>query len=248
MNDERRTTLKTVEERLDYRFRDLALLDQALTHRSFAHEIAGSGVPDNERLEFLGDAVLDLCISDLLMRHFPEDPEGRLSKKRASCVNERALAELARFFHLGDGLLLGRGEEISGGRTKASLLANAMEAVVAAVYLDGGFERTMAFIRRFFGDLIHAGSANPLYQDYKTFLQEVCQSRFHAVPKYSVIQERGPDHDKTFEVLLDVSDGITTSGIGKSRKEAEQEAAGRALERLGQVRTMAATDQDGGES
>ena len=188
MNDERRTILKTVEERLDYRFHDLALLDQALTHRSFAHELVGSGIKDNERLEFLGDAVLDLCISDLLMRQFPDVAEGYLSKRRAACVNERALAERSHGYHLGDGLLLGKGEEGSGGRTKPSLLANALEAVVAAIYLDGGFEEAMAFIQRFSGDM----SASPLYRDYKTLLQEICQSRFHAVPKYSVIRELGP--------------------------------------------------------
>lgn len=238
MNDERQTALKAVEEQLAYRFRDLSLLDYALTHRSFAHELPGNGVMDNERLEFLGDAVLDLCISDLLMRHFPDDLEGRLSKRRAACVNERALAEMARTFHLGEGLLLGKGEEGSGGRTKPSLLANALEAVVAAIYLDGGFEQAMLFIQRFFEDLVQAGSVNPLYQDYKTCLQEICQSRFHVTPQYTVMQEHGPDHDKTFDVLLDISDGITTSGTGKNRKEAEQEAARKALEELGELRTM----------
>lgn len=228
MNDKRQKALRAVEEELDYRFSDLSLLDQALTHRSFAHEFVGSGTKDNERLEFLGDAVLGLCISDLLMREFSDVAEGYLSKRRAACVNERALAERANRFHLGAGLLLGKGEEESGGRTKSSLLANALEAVVAAIYLDGGFGEAMVFVRRIFGDL----SASPQYRDYKTLLQEICQSRFHTVPKYSVIGQYGPDHDKTFEVLLDVAEGIAASGTGKNRKEAEQEAAKKALDIL----------------
>ena len=241
MNDGRRNVLTALEERLDYRFRDPALLDQALTHRSFAHELSGPGITDNERLEFLGDAVLGLCISDLLMQAFPDVAEGYLSKRRAACVNERALAVWANRFDLGEGLLLGKGEEGSGGRTKPSLLANALEAVVAAIYLDGGFDKVMAFIRRIFGDL----SASPLYRDYKTLLQEICQSRFHTVPQYSVIREYGPDHDKTFEVLLDVAEGIATSGTGKNRKEAEQEAARRALGHL-EPSVAEAQPDDGG--
>ena len=232
MNEERLLALTTLEEGLAYHFRDMVLLDRALTHRSFANENACPAGQDNERLEFLGDAVLDLCISDLLMRHFPEDSEGRLSKKRAACVNERSLAALARNFNLGDGLLLGKGEELSGGRAKPSLLSNAFEAVLAAIYLDGGFDEAAAFVHRFFSDLIDDGPQSVLYQDYKTLLQEACQVRFHETPRYSVVQEFGPDHDKTFDVQLDIADRITASGTGKSRKEAEQEAARKALELL----------------
>ena len=232
MNDERSAILKALEERLAYAFRDATLLDQALTHRSFANEYACPAGKDNERLEFLGDAVLDFCVSDLLMRCFPEDPEGRLSKRRAACVNEHALAQLAKGFDLGAGLLLGKGEELSGGRAKPSLLANAFEAIVAAIYLDGGLERVSAFIRLLFENLVREDAADLLYRDYKTLLQEVCQIRFHETPRYSVTEEHGPDHDKTFTVRLDVADRFATTGTGKSRKEAEQEAARRALERL----------------
>jgi ribonuclease III len=232
MNKERSSILKSLEERLAYTFQDVALLDHALTHRSFTHELACPPGKDNERLEFLGDAVLDLCVSDLLMRCFPDDPEGRLSKRRAAFVNERSLAELAKSFGLGEGLLLGKGEELSGGRTKPSLLANAFEAVVAAIYIDGGFEEVSSFTQRLFKDLVQDRSAGLLYRDYKTLMQEVCQVRFHEVPRYRVIDEYGPDHDKTFDVQFEVADQITTSGTGKSRKEAEQEAARKAFEYL----------------
>ena len=237
MNEERSLTLKSVEDRLSYHFRDVALLDHALTHRSFVNEYACPAGQDNERLEFLGDAVLDLCVSDLLMRHFPEDPEGRLSKKRAACVNERSLAELARKFNLGEGLLLGKGEGLSGGRAKSSLLANAFEAVLAAIYLDGGFDQAATFVHRLFTDLIQDGPGGLLYQDYKTLLQDACQVQFQETPKYCVIQELGPDHDKTFDVQLDIADRITASGTGKSRKEAEQEAARKALDLLNDMKT-----------
>jgi len=229
MNEDRATVLTDLEKTLAYVFRDAGLLDHALTHRSFANEYACPAGKDNERLEFLGDAVLDLCVSDLLMKNFPDDPEGRLSKRRAACVNERSLAELARRCHLGEGLLLGKGEEQTGGRSKPSLLANAFEAVVAAIYLDGGFERVSSFIEHLFSDLIRDGAEGLPYRDYKTLLQEICQTRFHEAPRYVVIQESGPDHDKTFAVRLDVADQITTAGSGKSRKEAEQEAARKAL-------------------
>ncbi|MDD5167632.1 MAG: ribonuclease III [Syntrophales bacterium] len=236
MNEDKIESLKALQENLGYLFQDETLLENALTHRSFANEYACPPGKDNERLEFLGDAVLDLCVSDLLMYYFPDDSEGNLSKRRAACVNERTLAEIARRFHLGEYLLLGKGEELSGGRLKPSLLANAFEAVVAAVYIDGGFERASAFIRRLFADLVKEGLEDILYKDYKTLLQEACQNRFRETPRYSVIQESGPDHDKTFDVRLEVSDHVTTTGTGKSRKEAEQEAAKRALDSFDVIR------------
>jgi len=229
VNEERATVLRTVERCLDYVFHDIALLDQALIHRSFGNESGYGAGLDNERLEFLGDAVLGLCVSDLLMQRFPEDPEGRLSKRRAACVNERSLAELAKACRLGDALLLGKGEELSGGRYKPSLLADAFEAVVAAIYLDGGIKRATTFVWRLCEGFLDEGEENLLYKDHKTLLQEACQVRFREVPRYRVIRESGPDHDKTFEVELTVAEQIKTCGAGKSRKEAEQEAARRAL-------------------
>jgi ribonuclease III len=234
MNEERAETLHRLEEALGYRFSDIGLLDNALTHRSFVNENPGMARRDNERLEFLGDAVLELTISDMLMRKFPDHAEGQLSKMRASVVNERPLAELAERYRIGQSLLLGRGEEASGGRRKPSLLANAFESVVAALYLDGGFDRTAAFVGRLFAPLIAEGAAAAavVYQDYKTAVQEICQNRFKEVPRYGVISETGPDHDKRFEAGLIIGERIITTGIGRNKKEAEQQAAKTAIELL----------------
>jgi ribonuclease III len=232
MDEERRGLLRPVSRRLLHRFKDLSLLDRALTHRSFVNEHPRSAAQDNERLEFLGDAVLNLCVSDLLMELFPSDTEGSLSKRRASCVNERTLATLATALGLGQGLLLGKGEVLSGGREKTSLLADALEAVTAAVYLDGGFKAAERFVRRCFENLTRQTGGVLLDVDHKTRLQEVCMARFQEAPRYSVVLTTGPEHDKTFQVLLEIPDGLTALGIGKNRKEAEQDAAGQALERL----------------
>src|SRR3989339_2251970 len=159
MKEERVQALKELEAYLGYRFEDRGLLDNALTHRSFVNENSTLPCKDNERLEFLGDAVLELTVSDMLMKKFPDLAEGELSKLRASVVNEQPLAKLARSFRIGEFLLLGRGEEASGGRTKPSLLANAFESVIAAMYLDGGFNRAAAFTGRLFEPLIEAGTA-----------------------------------------------------------------------------------------
>lgn len=231
MTDERLAALRTLESALSHHFRDLGLLDNALIHSSFVNEQGDMAGQDNERLEFLGDAVLQLCISDLLMRTFPGYREGQLSKLRAAVVNEQPLAELARRFGLGDYLLLGKGETSSGGRTKPSLLANAFEAVIAAVYLDAGFERTRELIRKIFAPLIEEREG-PVYRDHKTDLQELCRTRFNALPRYTVIGEEGPDHAKVFSVQITLADTIIATGTGTSRKQAEQQAAGTALEEL----------------
>ena len=232
MTDERPAALDRLQESLHYRFRDPELLETALTHRSFVNENPGPARPDNERLEFLGDAVLELCVSDMLMRQFPDHAEGRLSQLRASIVNEQPLAELAKGFGIGDCMLLGRGEESSGGRSKASLLANALEAVLAAIYLDGGFAEVSRFIRGLFAPLIREEGRPLVYRDYKTALQQLAQQRFRAVPRYTLVRESGPDHDKTFEVELMIADRIRTTGTGRSKKEAEQRAAEKALREL----------------
>jgi ribonuclease-3 len=232
MNSDRATQLKALEETLGYTFRDPALMDCALTHRSFANENPDLLKQDNERFEFLGDAVLTLCISDMLMKRFPECSEGELSKIRSSIVNERPLARLARELCIGDYLLLGRGEDISGGRAKRSILANTLEAIIAAVYFDSGFEGVYAFIEMRFLPLLESGTAKVRYQDYKTALQEITQNRFRVVPKYSIIREFGPDHDKVFQVGLAVGDIVSTAGLGHNKKEAEQRAARKALEAI----------------
>ncbi|HPC04426.1 MAG TPA: ribonuclease III [Syntrophales bacterium] len=230
--DERRERLRDLERNLSIRFGNAVLLDTALTHRSFVNENQDPPREDNERLEFLGDAVLELCVSDLLVRMHPDFSEGRLSKLRASLVNEQPLATMAESFDVGSYLLLGRGEEASGGRTKPSILANAFEAILAAVYLDRGYDEAYRFIERVFGPLLRKDSPDPLYRDYKTNLQEACQSRFRVIPRYMLLHEYGPDHDKIFHVRLTVADILTATGTGRNKKEAEQDAARKALERI----------------
>ena len=233
--EDRIADLNNLAEILSYTFSDLSLLDNALTHRSFANENQDSHYKDNERLEFLGDAVLELCITDILMKDFPDDTEGQLSKLRASVVNEQPLAELAKQFHVGDFLLLGKGEECSGGRTKSSILENTVEAIIASVYLDGGYEKTLSFINDLFQPLIKKWAKVPFYHDYKTSLQEQSQGRFKIIPKYQLVSEYGPDHDKMFQIQVSIADITSTTGLGKSKKEAEQEAAKKALEELEKI-------------
>ena len=232
MNEDRLHALRELEEELGYRFGEIGLLDNALTHRSFANENPSLPCKDNERLEFLGDAVLELAVSDSLMKKFPDYAEGQLSKLRASIVNEQPLAELARRFRIGEFLLLGRGEETSGGRLKPSLLSNAFESVLAAMYLDGGFDRAAAFIRRLFEPLIEEGALAVLYRDYKTAVQEMIQTRFREAPRYALLSETGPDHDKCFETSLVVGERVIAIGKGKNKKEAEQQAARLAMEEM----------------
>lgn len=232
MTDERHAALKKLQENLDYYFMDPDLLDNALIHRSFINENPALCLRDNERLEFLGDTVIGLCTSDILMKQYPDYTEGQLSKMRASIVNEHSLADLAGKHAIGDFLLLGKGEENSGGRMKTSILSNAFEAVIAAIYLDSGFEEACEFIKRVFAPLIVEETGTSIYRDYKTALQEICQDRFKDTPKYTLTAESGPDHNKVFEISLSVAGIVTTTGTGKSKKEAEQQAAKKALEAL----------------
>jgi len=238
MDEERRQALTNLEEQLGHRFTRQDLLDNALTHRSFANENPSLPCRDNERLEFLGDAVLELAVSDILMRKFPDYDEGQLSKLRASVVNEQPLAELARRFRIGEFLLLGRGEETSGGRTKPSLLANAFESVLAAIYLDGGFDRAAVFIGRLVEPLMEEGEMTAVYRDYKTAAQEMIQTRFREAPRYVVVSETGPDHEKCFETNLLVGERVIATGKGRSKKEAEQQAARAAMEEMREIEPL----------
>lgn len=221
-----------LEEKLGYSFRTASLVEAALTHRSWMNETQNSGRTDNERLEFLGDAVLALVSSDLLMRRFPDQPEGELSKARAAIVNEAGLARIADTLALGQWIFLGRGEEQAGGRQKRSLLANAFEALVGAVYLDGGF--TAAFG-------VAAGLIEPIMadvpaaanKDFKSRLQELAQAKLQMAPSYTVLSERGPDHAKTFEVAILIGDREYGRAFGRSKKEAQQNAAEQALSVMG---------------
>lgn len=232
MDNERLEHLEVFEKILGYTFRDKSLLDTALVHRSFLNECPSCAREDNERLEFLGDAVLELCVSDLLIKRYPDDDEGRLSRMRASVVNEQSLARLAERFRVGDFLLLGKGEETSGGRAKPSILSNTFEAVMAAVYLDCGYDRTAALLRNIFLPLVETEENDFPFRDYKTALQGLCQNRFKAVPRYSLMHEYGPDHDKLFQVKVSITEEIEAWGVGKNKKEAEQQAARKALEFL----------------
>lgn len=221
---------KLLERRLGYFFKDGSLLAIALRHSSFVNENADMGLDDNERLEFLGDAILSGIVSRLLMDHYPRQPEGELSRLRSNLVNKTQLAELARQLDLGAFLALGKGELQSFGRRKESILADAFEALVAAIYLDDGFDRAFDIIGSLFIPLL-APDMPEKYFDYKSRLQEKVQAMRHAPPEYTVIGETGPDHDKTFEVELIAAD-IRARGAGSSKKAAEQEAAAKALSLL----------------
>jgi ribonuclease-3 len=213
-----------LEEVLGYHFANRALLETAVTHRSYANENREAGRSDNEKLEFLGDAVLDLVVGERLMSGFPDASEGELSVTRAQVVSEAALSEVARDLGLGAYLLLGRGENQTGGREKPSLLADAFEAVIAAVYLDGGFEASRELIHRLLGARIDNVETTGFY-DFKTRLQEAAQARLRATPIYRVVGEEGPDHDKTFVVAVEINGFEWGRAVGKSKKSAEQRAA-----------------------
>jgi ribonuclease-3 len=216
-----------------YRFRDPGLLEHALTHTSRANEDVSGGVRDNESLEFLGDAVLGFVIADLLFRDFPAFDEGEKSKTKAALVSTATLARQAEALALGDHLLLGRGEEKTGGRRKQALLADGYEALIAAIYLDGGIEQARAFIGREFGPLIDDIRQNGFEgRDYKSALQEYLQSRDQGLPDYRLTGALGPDHRKLFQVEVFVRGEAIASASGTSKKEAEQSAARLALERL----------------
>jgi ribonuclease III len=232
MDKERIEKLKDFEKIISYTFNDTNLLDNALTHRSYVNENQELLCKDNERFEFLGDAVLELCISDILMKKFPDYTEGQLSKLRASMVNEQALSKLSKIFHLGDFLLLGKGEESSGGRNKRSILSNTFEALMAAIYLDSGYEKTYRLITNLFQALIENGFDQTIYGDYKTYVQEISQNRFKVIPEYVLINQYGPDHDKIFQTELIIPGILKTTGTGKNKKDAEQQAAKKALEEL----------------
>jgi len=216
------------------------LLERALTHRSFAYE--NGGLPTNERLEFLGDSVLGVVVTDTLFREHPALSEGRLAKLRAAVVNARALAEVARTIGLGEHIKLGRGEEATGGRDKASILSDTVEAVIGAVYLSAGFEGASRVVHLLFDPLMESAAGLGAGLDWKTSLQELSAEHALGVPEY-VIEDEGPDHEKTFTAQVQVGDELYGHGTGRSKKEAEQQAAETAYraiaERHGEVRAAA---------
>ena len=214
---------------LDYSFKNEELLSQAFRHPSYVYEKDDPGVSDNQRLEFLGDAVIDLAISHLLMESFPEMKEGDLSKYRASLVSESGLHFIARELELGDYLLLGKGEERTNGRKKPSILTDALEALIGAIYLDGGFTDVLRVIEGIFSPLLNRIGLGGSINDFKTELQEYSQEAFQSTPEYRLEKETGPDHNKTFYVAVYLKGNVLGRGEGKSKKEAEQRAAKEAL-------------------
>ena len=228
-----RDEFESLQQAIGYRFRDRGLLEHAMTHTSRANEDVTGGVADNEVMEFLGDALLGFIIADVLFRDFPEFDEGQKSKAKAALVSTATLARQAERLQLGDHLLLGRGEEKTGGRRKQALLADGYEALIAAVYLDGGVEHARAFITREFAPLFAEVRRDGVSgQDYKSALQELLQSRDLPLPEYRLVGTLGPDHRKLFEIEVVVRGEPLASATGPSKKEAEQEAARAALEKL----------------
>ncbi len=219
--------LSAVENRLRYAFHDKSILAVALTHSSWANE---HGTEHNERLEFLGDAVLELNISREIYKRFPNEREGEMTRLRSLLVSEEKLAGLARELNLGDSLLMSRGEEAQGGRMRPALIADALEAVLGAVYLDGGNDAASALIDRLYSKQWSSHEHNVKTKDYKTRLQEITQASLHALPVYALLSSSGPEHARIFRVRLDLPDGRIFTASGGSVKRAEQEAARLALE------------------
>ena len=219
--------IKDLEEAIGYRFHNISLLQNALTHSSYANERWHNSLRSNERMEFLGDSILGMVVADYLYRNFSDRPEGELTRMRADMVCETSLAQAAEKLALGSHLLLGHGEERFGGRTRASILADAVESVIAACYLDGGMEAAKSFIRRF---LLTDVPVKRLHNvDYKTALQELVQQKKDQVLTYHLVGESGPDHDKQFRVEVFLNGKSMGLGVGTSKKRAEQDAARAAI-------------------
>jgi ribonuclease-3 len=232
MRSDKSSTLKSLQARIVYRFRNTQLLTQALTHRSYLYQSNKEEGEDNERLEFLGDSVIEIVVSHLLLTRFPHLAEGGLSKTRAALVNEATLASIARGLRLGATLRLGRGEEETRGSEKDSILAGGLEALAAAVYLDGGYGEAFRVIEGLYAPLLVKIKGEVQDQDFKTRLQEYTQKHLDTTPHYIVTDEEGPDHDKSFEVVISIGEKAYGMGRGKSKKEAEQRAAEEALRAL----------------
>ena len=222
--------IKDLETALGYRFKNITLLQNALTHSSYANERWHDSLKSNERLEFLGDSILGMVVAEHLYRNFPDRPEGELTRMRADMVCETSLAKVANKLGLGTHLLLGHGEEQGGGRTRPSILADAVESVIAAAFLDGGFEPAADIIRRFV--LVDVPVTRLHNRDYKTALQELVQQKKNQVLSYALVGESGPDHDKSFRVEVRLNGKVVGAGNGSSKKRAEQDAARAAIEAL----------------
>lgn len=225
-------SLERLQERLGYAFGDRAVLLQALTHKSYGHEFYQEkpiALRDNERLEFLGDAILDVIVSDMLLEAFPNGSEGQLSKMRAAVVNEKTLALLAKSLHIQDYVRLGKGESQTGGKDKPSILSSTLEALIAAIYLDGGFNAVYPVVRHIFSPLFVEERELMAFYDHKTQLQEIVQAKWKVTPTYHLLEAHGPDHAKIFEIEVRMNGQTLAMAKGSSKKEAEQNAARAAI-------------------
>jgi ribonuclease-3 len=231
LSRERKRQLSGFEKNFGGRFRSLELLNLAFSHRSFANESENT-IDNNEKLEFLGDAVLGLAVSELLFRRLRDRTEGEMARVKSFVVSERSLAKIAQQLRVDTYLLIGKGEEYSGGRTKRAILADAMEAAIGAFYLDSGFSAARRVVDRLFTPEIEVVLADRHHKDYKTLLQEYVQKKYRTYPRYSVVQRSGPDHDRTFWIKVIINDQERGKGKGKNKKEAEQEAAAQAYRTL----------------
>ena len=228
-SETRMEQLDSLQDRIKFKFSDINLLNKALTHRSYTNENSET-LKHNERLEFLGDSVLDILVSDYLVHEYSEFAEGTLSKIRAAVVNETCLAKLAKNIKLGNYLLLGRGEDLSGGREKASILADTFEALAGAVFCDGRFDAASNIFLPLLIEEITKTAQSWSFRDFKSDLQEYTQNKLVCIPSYRVVREIGPDHAKKFEVVVMIKNEVEGKGFGRSKKEAEQAAAKMAME------------------
>ena len=223
------SNIELFEQKINYEFKNKEYILEALTHSSYSNE--NKNYPFNERLEFLGDSVLSIVISDYLFKKETKLPEGELTKIRANIVCEESLSEVSKDIHLGKYMLLGKGEEATGGRERISILADALEAVIAAIYLDGGLDKAREFILTYMDKIINDSIKGKIFRDYKTCLQEVLQSNGENNIWYKLIEEKGPDHNKRFVMEVGINDTVLGVGEGKSKKDAEQVAAKCALDK-----------------
>ncbi len=228
--------LERLQERLRYTFGDRAVLLQSMTHKSYGHEFfqeKSIALRDNERLEFLGDAILDVIVSDILLESFPNANEGQLSKMRAAVVNEKTLAQLAKSIQIQDCVRLGKGETQTGGNEKPSIISSAFEALIAAIYLDGGFNAVYPVIRHLFAPLFAEERDLMAFYDHKTQLQEIVQARWKVTPTYHLVEAHGPDHAKVFQIEVRMNGKSLAIASGSSKKDAEQNAARAAILTVG---------------
>lgn len=232
LTDDRLKELEILQEKINYRFKDISLLNQSLTHKSYVNENMSEKLQDNERMEFLGDAILSLVVSDYSISKFLDYSEGELTRIRAAVVSEANLSLIAREMEIGRFLLLGKGEDMTGGRDKSSLLANAFEAVIAAIYLDSGYRETFYVLIDILNDKINKVADYELHRDFKSDLQEFIQNKQYSIPQYRVSAEFGPPHEKVFDVEVVIDGTVYGIGRGRTKKEAEQSAAQKVLEQF----------------